>query len=154
MHSHMKYLLTLSQFFGLLPVNGIFNKNPEKLKFNLNDKRTIYSVVCGLMLMIVSFFAIYYSLTHNLRLRHICMNFILPKVNFKIKLLFAAVALFYTNAFLSNVAFLRVAKQWPNFAKDWYKLEKSMKHYEASRKLKFRINVICLVFLLLVSRKS
>ncbi|KRT86163.1 hypothetical protein AMK59_2206, partial [Oryctes borbonicus] len=106
---HLKYVLALSQLFGVLPVSGIFSDDPLRLKFSWLSWKVLYT--CCLILL--TFFLVlmaFYNLCTN--------DFELP--NF-------TTFVFFSNGFIVITVFLKLATEWPEFMRYWHSTEMFIK---------------------------
>ncbi|XP_050306849.1 gustatory receptor for sugar taste 64f-like [Anthonomus grandis grandis] len=115
----MKKPLVVLQLFGFFPVSGITKPNYRNLKFTWKSFRLFFNLIClfGIVFHFVCF----------------CVKRKLDKT-----LAFNA-AVFQVEGIILSGLFIYLAKQWPDFVKEWHLVEVSMRSYELTMNLKRKI---------------
>lgn len=104
-HDAIAGLLLMAQLFAIMPVCGIFSKDPKKFHFSWTSKRAIYTYI-------------------------MCLGTVFLSVNAIIRLFFReftftrlTVGFFYTYNLYATYCFILVARKWPAMIMKWYEVE-------------------------------
>lgn len=136
-HKSLQTILILAQFFGFLPVHGLTGSDYRSLHFKWISFRLFYSLVLLLGTIFLSSMQFHKMLVKGVDFAEIDRFF------------------FFFCGILSLILFIRLAKCWPNFIRDWHVVEMAMvnNNYGWPRGLNMRLNCLSAGFLSLALGK-
>ncbi|XP_044007211.1 gustatory receptor for sugar taste 64f-like [Aphidius gifuensis] len=119
----MKPIITVSQFFGNFPINGIQNSKPDGYVFK------IPSFITGYSLMIITLMGIFFAADINETISSTKENFF--------KTLFHA--LFFGYNFLVLLIIFCKSPRWIKLQMNWQRVEGKLDNFSSSYQTKFRL---------------
>jgi gustatory receptor len=131
-HEAVANVLVVAQLFGLMPVSGIKEKRPSKLKFKIFSFRFFLCILYIIGLLFCTSLTIHWIGVTRVELGKI------------INLTFECTNL------LSLIFFLELARKWPKLMAHWHKMEKllpQMKYQFDKQKMAYQIKMVSLVIL-------
>lgn len=141
-HSSMRIPLILAQIFGLFPLRGISSFHYNSLQFSWICFRTIYSIICLLLVSFVLLSVVYSMIAIETTINKASKKSWAQKVIYLKIHYFLDNAVFYTCGFCSSVLFIRFARDWPKFMKDWRNVEMTMGSFGIQTNLKKKIKYL------------
>ncbi|XP_050518353.1 gustatory receptor 5a for trehalose-like [Diabrotica virgifera virgifera] len=132
LHSAMKLPLQIGQVFGLFPLY-VGGATYESLKIKWCYWRMVYSI-----LMLIGIFFITIITTYkNVPEHH--------------DLLSLEGVIFFINATIQALLFFKLTFEWPDYVKEWNKVETRLSNMEAPGSLKQKLNSIAIAVLILAT---
>lgn len=138
-HEAVSFLLAFAQCFGVMPVSGIREKSPRKLKFRKFSFRFILSIF---YIIGIAFLAV------------LDINWI-----FETKVEFGKLVnlIFDTTNVASLIFFLELAGKWPELMVKWNELENflpQLKYQMDKQKLAYKIKMVSIMILCISMGKN
>jgi hypothetical protein len=115
-HQAIGPCLVLSQFFGMLPVQGIMDKSENNLKFEWKSVRTFYALL----------FLLFGGIDSATGIRRFF------RLGFNIK--FAEALLYFLSAIIRAGFLLKIATKWQEIMMKFHECEKSFLHHPYEKK--------------------
>ncbi|KAJ3633598.1 hypothetical protein MTP99_010536 [Tenebrio molitor] len=120
----LKNAMLVAQFFGFFPLHGVTSSSPGSLKFSWISIKTIYACFTFLMTVFSAVCQLYRMVTVEINILQMnCFIYLICPV-------------------FSSVFFIKLAKEWPQFMKDWHSVEIAMGNFGISTNTKRKINLI------------
>ncbi|XP_069702284.1 gustatory receptor 5a for trehalose-like isoform X2 [Periplaneta americana] len=132
-HSAIGWILTMAQIFGLMPVRGVLAPTPDKLQFHCLSIRVVYASLLLVCLVIIEVFSIK-DTVQSIKEEGVRVLSNVRDVTVG--------AVFYGNASVATLLFLKLARRWPHIVTEWSHVEKLPLSYHSPRpsiKLKFSL---------------
>ncbi|XP_032670845.1 gustatory receptor for sugar taste 64f-like [Odontomachus brunneus] len=134
-------ILVLAQFFGILPISGLLQLTPNKMRFAKFSLRTAYATLVTAMVLVMAIL----SAIHMIRT--------LNSTTFEVQGGFTAAtvgAIFYGNSVLGLIMFFWLSPRWVTLQRDWRNMEQFIDSNKAERpKLRWKFYTISMSVLLL-----
>ncbi|XP_026676326.1 gustatory receptor for sugar taste 64e-like [Diaphorina citri] len=124
MHYYMRYMLTFASVFGVFPVLGLHHRNLAKLNFRWFSFVSIYSLCLLAGFLTIEIFALDYTI------RNLNEDSLTAKGGIKKA---TSGSIFYGNACVGMILFIRLARRWPALVRDWQLVETSMSRFGTPR---------------------
>ncbi|XP_069702285.1 gustatory receptor for sugar taste 64f-like [Periplaneta americana] len=119
-HTAIGRILVMAQCFGLMPMRGVLARSPSEIQFKYLSLRMVYSSVFLIYLLIIVILSCLYigrEVTgHGTKFLKDIRSIIWGGV-------------FYGNAFLATLLFLRLAPRWANLMDIWRGVEYKLRHW-------------------------
>ncbi|XP_060518218.1 gustatory receptor for sugar taste 64e-like [Cylas formicarius] len=128
-HVVMRFPIKVAQMFSFLPIGGIDGPTSKSIRFRWISWKMGYAFVTFVLFVInigVLFYIILVRGLNMLRLSYL---------------------IFHAEALILTVLYGKLAKEWPDFVREWDRVEVSMKHYELPQNLRKTLKVVTSLFL-------
>ncbi|EFN77949.1 Putative gustatory receptor 64f [Harpegnathos saltator] len=140
-HCAIAPVLVLAQLFGILPVSGLLQLTPSKLRFAKFSPRTAYTTFITTMVLVMAI------------LSNIHMIRTLNSTTFEVQGGIAAAtagAVFYSNSMIGLIIFFWLSPRWVILQRDWRVMEQFIDSNKATRpKLRWKLYAMSVTILLL-----
>ncbi|XP_017784287.1 PREDICTED: uncharacterized protein LOC108567973 [Nicrophorus vespilloides] len=127
-----RWILLLSQFFGILPFQGVMRSSGDNLSFKLASFKVFFSCTIFAMHIFMATMSVFDMINDGIDFRSLNVTMI------------------YVPGLLIHLMFFKLALRWPSLMKAWCELETSMRKYGYPKRLSRTIN-IQIVFIVLAS---
>lgn len=131
-HRSIYPILSIAQFFGVMPIINLSAKSPSQLDFSFKSLRAVYAIFTILVAVFVTFACAAYLIQSTI---------VFGKIVYIV---------FYMTSLSSLICFMRLASSWSKMMIEWHRVEQSLPKFDSTKqryRYRFKMRAVAITIL-------